>query len=428
MAQPNSANNKQNGSHVIICGGGIIGVCTAYYLAQRDEISSITIIERYKIAGCASGKAGGFLALDWCDNGWLEPLARKSFELHSQLGEKYGDRYLYRRCSAYSINSKYSAVPLQPKHIAQYNELKWIDCKVLKSKIVGTKSKCAQIHPRMFCETLIDLVQNKVNIKYAIVTGIIFDKIDNNKVIGIEYISNNNSNISQIYCDSVVITLGPWSTKAYEWFPKCKNLSKISSYKYNSIEVQPHYNNNFIQKQVKKNVNIESKIENKDEYDNIGNDKFLHLENNINIEKKKVEENQVENIGIKSLNSLEGAIYLNHKNKNNKSIKIEIYPRLDGIVYACGAAKRKPLPDDPTMISCDKYIEYILNGLKELSSKYLLNSKLLVKQACYLPQSEDDAPFIGQITNYKNAFIGTAHRVWGILNGPATGLILSQLI
>lgn len=55
--------------NVVICGGGIIGVSTAYYLSKKRNIGDITIIEPYRIAGCASGKAGGFLAWNWCDGG-----------------------------------------------------------------------------------------------------------------------------------------------------------------------------------------------------------------------------------------------------------------------------------------------------------------------------------------------------------------------
>ena len=69
MAQQNEKTSNEKRLNIVICGGGIIGCCTAYYLSQKQNIASITIIERYKIAGCASGKAGGFLAYDWCDGG-----------------------------------------------------------------------------------------------------------------------------------------------------------------------------------------------------------------------------------------------------------------------------------------------------------------------------------------------------------------------
>jgi glycine/D-amino acid oxidase-like deaminating enzyme len=59
---------------VVICGGGIIGAATAYYLAQQGV--GATVIEREALAAAASGKAGGFLALDWNDSSPVGPLAR----------------------------------------------------------------------------------------------------------------------------------------------------------------------------------------------------------------------------------------------------------------------------------------------------------------------------------------------------------------
>src|ERR1051325_10570149 len=85
--------------HVVICGGGVIGACTAYFLARRGI--DVTVIERAQVASSASGKAGGFLALDWCAGSPLDALARRSFALHAQLHAEIGD-WSYQRVSAYS--------------------------------------------------------------------------------------------------------------------------------------------------------------------------------------------------------------------------------------------------------------------------------------------------------------------------------------
>ena len=45
--------------HVVICGGGVIGACTAYFMARRGI--AVTVVERSEVASSASGKAGGFL-------------------------------------------------------------------------------------------------------------------------------------------------------------------------------------------------------------------------------------------------------------------------------------------------------------------------------------------------------------------------------
>jgi len=41
---------------VVICGGGVIGACTAYYLSLRGI--DVIVVERTEVAAAASGKAG----------------------------------------------------------------------------------------------------------------------------------------------------------------------------------------------------------------------------------------------------------------------------------------------------------------------------------------------------------------------------------
>jgi glycine/D-amino acid oxidase-like deaminating enzyme len=42
---------------VVICGGGVIGACTAYFLSRRGI--DVTVVERTEVAAAASGKAAG---------------------------------------------------------------------------------------------------------------------------------------------------------------------------------------------------------------------------------------------------------------------------------------------------------------------------------------------------------------------------------
>jgi glycine/D-amino acid oxidase-like deaminating enzyme len=83
---PASINNKSP-NHVIIVGAGVrvVGTSTAYYLAERFGIASTLIDPSGTIAPAASGKAGGFLALDWNDGSPIGPLTRRSFALHQEL-------------------------------------------------------------------------------------------------------------------------------------------------------------------------------------------------------------------------------------------------------------------------------------------------------------------------------------------------------
>lgn len=75
--------------HIIIIGAGIIGVCTAYYLVKHPQFDPekyhISLVESKRVAGGASGKAGGLLAL-WAFPQQLVPL---SFQLHQELSDLY---------------------------------------------------------------------------------------------------------------------------------------------------------------------------------------------------------------------------------------------------------------------------------------------------------------------------------------------------
>ena len=75
----------------------VIGTSVAYRLSMRG--AKVTVVERSGIACAASGKAGGFLALDWCDGSPLAALARRSFVLHDELAADLDDDWGYTGAS-----------------------------------------------------------------------------------------------------------------------------------------------------------------------------------------------------------------------------------------------------------------------------------------------------------------------------------------
>src|SRR5437870_13495950 len=84
--------------HVLVCGAGVVGASVAYFLTRRGI--AVTVVERSGVACAASGKLGGFLALDWCDCSPLGPLAPARFTLHFVLGRELAGGYGYRRGDA----------------------------------------------------------------------------------------------------------------------------------------------------------------------------------------------------------------------------------------------------------------------------------------------------------------------------------------
>src|SRR5438093_12037806 len=90
--------------HVLVCGAGVVGASVAYFLARRGV--AVTVVERSCVACAASGKSGGFLALDWCDGSPLGPLARASFALHAELAKELGTDYGYRRMDTFMLAAR----------------------------------------------------------------------------------------------------------------------------------------------------------------------------------------------------------------------------------------------------------------------------------------------------------------------------------
>src|SRR5215467_15906358 len=84
---------------IVICGGRAIGAPNAWFVSRRG--AQAIVIERHEVGGAASGKSGGFLALDWCAGTPLDPLARRSFALHAELAAELGNPWGYRRLTTY---------------------------------------------------------------------------------------------------------------------------------------------------------------------------------------------------------------------------------------------------------------------------------------------------------------------------------------
>ena len=61
-------------------------------------------------------------------------------------------------------------------------------------------------------------------------------------------------------------------------------------------------------------------------------------------------------------------------------------------------------------------------------SPVLAEATVLKAQACFRPVTRDGLPLIGRIAGVENAYVATGHSVWGMLNAPATGEAMAELI
>src|ERR1700691_3599065 len=149
---------------VLVLGGGVIGTSIAYRLAVRG--ADVTVLERSAIACAASGKAGGFLARDWCDGTPLMHLARRSFDLHAELAEDLGGDWGYRRLTTYAgaVGLPFSRGPSR----------EWISSGVAIHARLGSAATTAQVHPAAFTNAMMRAAQTQgAELRLARVTGLL---------------------------------------------------------------------------------------------------------------------------------------------------------------------------------------------------------------------------------------------------------------
>ena len=106
----------------------------------------------------------------------------------------------------------------------------------------------------------------------------------------------------------------------------------------------------------------------------------------------------------------------------------EVYPRPDGTVYICARAEPVPVPKDgPVSVVPEAEVTERITKFAAQLSPLLEDVPVLASQACLLPTTVDDTPIIGELLK-SQIYVATGHSCWGILNAPATGEILAQLI
>jgi len=106
----------------------------------------------------------------------------------------------------------------------------------------------------------------------------------------------------------------------------------------------------------------------------------------------------------------------------------EFFPRTDGTTYVCGISGEEVLPIDPARVTPDGGALYRLEAMCRAISPALGAAKILARQACYRPVTRDGLPLIGAVPGVEGAYVATGHSVWGILNAPATGEAMAELI
>jgi glycine/D-amino acid oxidase-like deaminating enzyme len=338
---------------VLICGGGVIGASIAYFLSCRGI--KVTVIEGTGVACAASGKSGGFLALDWCDGTRLEPLARRSFALHARLPDEIGDDWGYRRLTTHG---GYAGSRRHTRHHGNNCDIDWLSAGVRVDQRLGTTETTAQVHPGRFTAAMMRAAEALgAELRIGRVTGIARQG-DEGRVAGAQVDDET------IEGDAVVIAMGPWSILAAAWLP----LPAVFGLKGHSL---------------------------------------------------------VFDTGTKLSAD---ALFVEYREATGAVQTPEVFPRTDGTTYVCGVSRESPLPIDPADVAPDPgAIERLQRMCADLSPAFA-SENVVARQACYRPITRDGLPLIGRIPRVEGAYIATGHSVWGILNAPATGEAMAELI
>jgi glycine/D-amino acid oxidase-like deaminating enzyme len=122
------------------------------------------------------------------------------------------------------------------------------------------------------------------------------------------------------------------------------------------------------------------------------------------------------------------ALFLEYQEESGELLTPEVFARADGTVWACAVSSTSPLPIDPARVVADEGAHERLERLCRSLAPALAEAPIVARQACFRPVTEDGVPMIGAVPGVAGAYVATGHSVWGMLNAPATGEAMAELI
>lgn len=353
----------------------------------------ITILEATEIAGGASGKAGGLLAL-WAYPSNIVPL---SYKLHAELAKEHGgqERWGYREVNCGQLIARGrpleerakdlagakeggTSVSLQKRDAAALGQkraagipadLDWIIPDGLRGyESMAAPGQTAQVHPYLFTTSMAKLAEEKgAKVVLGSVTNI------NRSAAGVESVTYKDKETGEsctIPATDVIISAGPWTKSVFPQAP-------ISAVRAHSVVIRPT-----------RPVSAHTL--------------FTNIE-----------------------------LPAGFGNRSRPTVVTpEIYPRPDNTVYACGEGDHLvPLPETTADVQVDQSrCQDIIDFVGSISDE-LREGEVIARQACYLPNvaALRGGPLIGR-TGIKGLYLAAGHTCWGIQNAPGTGKLISEFV
>jgi glycine/D-amino acid oxidase-like deaminating enzyme len=122
------------------------------------------------------------------------------------------------------------------------------------------------------------------------------------------------------------------------------------------------------------------------------------------------------------------ALFLEYQETGGEVLTPELFARADGTTWVCAVSSTEALPVDPADVAPDEGAHERLEAMCRNISPALAAAPIVARQACFRPVTEDGLPLIGRVPGVDGAYVATGHSVWGMLNAPATGEAMAELI
>jgi glycine/D-amino acid oxidase-like deaminating enzyme len=122
------------------------------------------------------------------------------------------------------------------------------------------------------------------------------------------------------------------------------------------------------------------------------------------------------------------ALFLEYQEADGEVLTPELFARADGTTWVCAVSSTAAMPVDPAAVTPDDGAHRRLEALCRRISPALADAPIVARQACFRPVTEDGLPMIGAVPGVAGAYVATGHSVWGMLNAPATGEAMAELI
>jgi glycine/D-amino acid oxidase-like deaminating enzyme len=122
------------------------------------------------------------------------------------------------------------------------------------------------------------------------------------------------------------------------------------------------------------------------------------------------------------------ALFLEYREASGEVLTPELFVRADGTTWVCAISSAGPLPVDPADVAPDLDAHARLEAMIRDIAPALAAMPIKARQACFRPVTEDGLPLMGAVPGTDSVYVATGHSVWGMLNAPATGEAMAELI